>query len=1315
MVFVMETKNKKRKLDRIRRSINMPNAFYVDPVGQSGSLAVWWLDSINIMISHADHNLIRAIVSFAYSTLQWHAFFVYGSNNCQVRRTFWNNIIDDISYVSAPVLVIGDFNVVGEVADKKGGNLNISTSIEELQGFINGANLMEIPFKGISYTWTNNREESNNIRERIDRVLVNAYWMELYPLCLLSHEPLIGSDHTPLILNTEPRKPFRKRFRFETMWTRSDQCEPVIRSSWKQSIGCPSDVLQENLESCRTCLTKWSKECFGNNKLLIKSLTDRLRVVQKYPPTEANRKLQHQILEQIDELEIREEMYWHQRAGVNWINYGDANTRFFHLTASYRKQRNRIFKIRDANDQWLSDVQEIKEAVRNHFQDIFKSVGNRDFSRLISLIPRIISEDMNHSLCKEVTDAKILRAVNQLGPLKAPGKDGFPAFIPGRQIQDSIVVAHECFHHITHKKKGSVAEMAIKLDLNKAFDRVEWDFLLAIMNKMGFDSRWQNWIFQCISTTSLDFFINDEEFCSLKPQKGVRQGDSISPYLFLLIVDVLSRSLLNAIQDGSLSGIKMARQCPEVSHILFADDSLIFLHANELVAVIFSPNTSNDLKGKILEVLKIPESSEKGKYLGVPAVLVKNKLEMFNYIKERALKKMQGWKQKLISQAGREILIKHVVQAIPSYSMSCFLLPQKLINKIMMAVRNFWWGGDPSSRNNFVFNNDPICPHSVLRASSFAQSEFLSLLQSSSQVSHSSVNNSSLQWTPPPLNLVKFNCDGAFKQGAAAIGVIGRNSEGKLVDGRASRISAISSFQSELFAIREACLIARQNHLLNAIIESDCKEAIKLCSSDLAPPWDSAVLIEDIRSVVSEFQLKLSFVPRSCNGAALAMIMPVKKACGEIIFNINKEAAARVIVSEQKTVAFQKDLDFTKQQTHRMLLRAKQMFDSATSEAEITSLNQSRRIAELEAQHNETEEMILDLRAEISQANDQLDTVKSSNVYSRSLNEKDNFESKEPQLYRNGCTQRIRAFERNLLEEKLLNVNLANQLTPIKSDTDKEHEHKVEACALFSSNRDLEFDAIKNIDRLVKFPDHSSTVHHQPVKSCSLQRKKSRNGKAKATLNSLNGNKDPKIQQQSSHISHQKNNSILAGRSIRKRKARYQDDDIDPSSVPPFLSRCKMNSIKHDSTSDVDCLGTESKAEINEDTNTELQMDIDPRSRHNAEGKDDPLLEALEVVKLNGNATKVIGIANEFSTVSNSLNAKPKTEDPTNGTASHVDRSSVLHEFSMNHKKTVANLVECFSPERQTREKEKADVKESAGESRRLSQVARQVSGNFLS
>lgn len=84
------------------------------------------------------------------------------------------------------------------------------------------------------------------------------------------------------------------------------------------------------------------------------------------------------------------------------------------------------------------------------------------------------------------------------------------------------------------------------------------------------------WIFQYISTTSLEFQVNDETFCSIQPQKGIRQGDPISPYLFLLVADVLSRSLLHATQNNSIIGIKMARECLVVSHILFADDSLLF-------------------------------------------------------------------------------------------------------------------------------------------------------------------------------------------------------------------------------------------------------------------------------------------------------------------------------------------------------------------------------------------------------------------------------------------------------------------------------------------------------------------------------------------------------------------------------------------------------------------------------------------------------------------------------------------------------------------------------------------------------------------
>ncbi|WOG93360.1 hypothetical protein DCAR_0312643 [Daucus carota subsp. sativus] len=534
-------------------------------------------------------------------------------------------------------------------------------------------------------------------------------------------------------------------------------------------------------------------------------------------------------------------------------------------------------------------------------------------------------------------------------------------------------------------------------------------------------------------------------------------------------------------------------------------------------------------------------------------------------------------------------------------------------------------------------------------------------------------------------------------------------------------------------------------------------------------------------------------------------MMALKNAYAEIIFNITKEAAARVMLSEQKALAFQKDLDFTKQEALRMLLRLKQMSDATTSEAHITSLNQSRRIEELEAKLNETEGKILDLRAKIGQAYDPLDAVKNNNVHLSNFDVKDDvicceiaaneiqqiispltssqfnkrhnltvptpkdiaqleksfnyernlssviLESKEPELYRNGCTHRIRAFEKNLLDEKQLCGNFGDELMPVKSDTlANEHNHNVETCALFSPSNDL--GGMRNLVRLVELPDHSATVYNQPVKSCILQQEESQNGKAEATLHSLHGIKDLKIQQQCSDIPHQKNNSIMGNeyenyglnlpqnkpdkmklvevfpkldkkidcdnnqavfvprRSIRKRKARYQDDDIDPSSVPPFLSRCKMNFINHDSTSDLDCLESEANAENNEEKDIVLasrhvtaEVKInDPVFGQNAEGKDDDFIEETEVVKHSGYATKSIRSGKELSTVSDTLGAK--TEEASNGAASHADRSSVLQKFSRKHKKEAATkLVERSSPKKQTSAEDKVDMKKSSKESRRLS------------
>ena len=108
--------------------------------------------------------------------------------------------------------------------------------------------------------------------------------------------------------------------------------------------------------------------------------------------------------------------------------------------------------------------------------------------------------------------------------------------------------------------------------------------------------------------------------------------------------------------------------------------------------IFFSKSTSEEVKNHIKYALDVPVILQYEMYLGLPSLVGKNKKASFNYIKERVWKKIQGWKEKLLSQAGREILIKAIVQAIPTYTMSCFKLPLGLYGDIESIIRKFWWG-----------------------------------------------------------------------------------------------------------------------------------------------------------------------------------------------------------------------------------------------------------------------------------------------------------------------------------------------------------------------------------------------------------------------------------------------------------------------------------------------------------------------------------------------------------------------------------------------------------------------------------------------
>ena len=119
----------------------------------------------------------------------------------------------------------------------------------------------------------------------------------------------------------------------------------------------------------------------------------------------------------------------------------------------------------------------------------------------------------------------------------------------------------------------------MKLDMSKAYDRVEWSFLLQLMRKMGFIPKWIHLIFECISSVSYSMLVNGEPTNFFKPTRGIRQGDPLSSYLFLLCSEGLTHLINNAVHTGKVRGYSLYRNGPKISQLFFADDSLLFCRA----------------------------------------------------------------------------------------------------------------------------------------------------------------------------------------------------------------------------------------------------------------------------------------------------------------------------------------------------------------------------------------------------------------------------------------------------------------------------------------------------------------------------------------------------------------------------------------------------------------------------------------------------------------------------------------------------------------------------------------------------------------
>jgi hypothetical protein len=325
------------------------------------------------------------------------------------------------------------------------------------------------------------------------------------------------------------------------------------------------------------------------------------------------------------------------------------------------------------------------------------------------------------SLCNVVYKTITKLIVSKLRPLLhkiiSPTQS---AFIPRRWIAENQVIVHEVLHSFK-KRKLKRGMMATKLDLQKAYDRVNWRFLKVVLLKFGFDEKFFGWVVECVSSMSFELPINGGITGHFKPSRGLRQGDPLSPYLFILNQEVLSRLLEREHLNGKLSGVKTNIGGPAITHTMYADDIMLFSKATSREAMVlndcvekyctwsgqqinrqksglvFSKSTQQSTCRRMKHLMQMKCLSKDTRYLGAPLFFSHSNTKDFKYLQDKVEAKLIGWRSKCLSWAGRCTLIKAVAQSIPTYAMSTFEIPTTICNKLDASARRFWWNPKKSN------------------------------------------------------------------------------------------------------------------------------------------------------------------------------------------------------------------------------------------------------------------------------------------------------------------------------------------------------------------------------------------------------------------------------------------------------------------------------------------------------------------------------------------------------------------------------------------------------------------------------------------
>ncbi|XP_019179523.1 PREDICTED: uncharacterized protein LOC109174723 [Ipomoea nil] len=650
--------------ERLRVTLGYEGLFYLDNDGLSGGLALFWRRNNTASLLSYSKNHVDVEVR-AENGKQWRMTCFYVHSDRSRRWESWE-LLDTLKTRSLlPWVVIGDFNNLLFQYEKRGGNPYPDNLLRGFGETLDGCGLMQLPMRGHQFTWEKSRGTENWIEERLDKVLATADWCGLNENVEVENIIARPLDHSALFLSMDVpcmrRGRIARGFRFEMAWFHDEGCRDVVVSAWQ---GGRVEGLLNCQQRCGERLMRWGGGGFHKFGERIGQLRKRQGIIRNRRDPAALAEF-HQIDVLLAQLEVQEDVFWRQRAKIKnnagiWVEGNNMCSVILDYFRDIYATENTAcddalfddFMPRISHDQNESllrpfGLEDVKETLKSMYPD--KAPGpngmNPGFYQHFwdKNVPETVADMRLIALSNVIYRVMAKMITNRMKPLMGELiSESQSAFIPGRLIKDNILVAAEVGHYLNRKQYGLTGWSALKLDMSKAYDRMEWPFLQKMLCAIGFDQRWVKLIMLCVTTVNYTIMVN-----------GMAGGQK-------------------AQMEGAIHGCRVARGAPPVSHLFFADDSLLFFKVN------------------------IEEAG-------------RNKRAVFSYVEDKIRQRIGSWSKMLLTQAGKEVLLKSVAQSMPTFSMSVFLLPEMVCTSIERTMNSGYWWGTGAERKIHWKTWDKLC------------------------------------------------------------------------------------------------------------------------------------------------------------------------------------------------------------------------------------------------------------------------------------------------------------------------------------------------------------------------------------------------------------------------------------------------------------------------------------------------------------------------------------------------------------------------------------------------------------------------------